>query len=184
VSELVDRVRAWLTGPRLSAGRIPLEIADDIAALLDNVGKSVCAYCGHVGERTIEVMAAHQATCPERPQYERENDELRRCVARGVELMEEANAEIRELRKKSSRVQTLPAPSICERDVEGVNVTSSGYAVAAWRDAPAGSDVPCTEVHLSIPVVPGMHVVLRLKLPRALDELVGVLLEYRKEVWP
>jgi hypothetical protein len=56
--------------------------------------------------------------------------------------------------------------------------------VFSWRPGPANSDVPCTEVHIVIPVSAEARVALRLKTPRALDTLVGALLQHRKDVWP
>jgi hypothetical protein len=56
------------------------------------------------------------------------------------------------------------------------------YEVCSWRDGPAGSDVPTTQVHLLLRVGT-IQVVLRLKSARALDELVGVLLQHRQDVW-
>lgn len=63
------------------------------------------------------------------------------------------------------------------------------YEVCSWRPGPAHSAVPCTQVHLMVTLMepsaegPGAKLVMRLKSPRALDELVGVLLQHRKDVW-
>jgi hypothetical protein len=62
-------------------------------------------------------------------------------------------------------------------------VLGHDYEVCDWRPGPPGSG-PTTEVHVLIPLAPGMKAVMRFKSARALDELVGVLLEYRHRVWP
>ena len=58
-----------------------------------------------------------------------------------------------------------------------------GYDVYSWSHGKAGEGVPSTQVHLALPVVDDVKVILRLKSARALDELVGVLLQHRKDVW-
>jgi hypothetical protein len=86
-----------------------------------------------------------------------------------------------------SRKQEIPAPTTVERDLSDLPpiIPSAGYDVFSWRNGPANSDVPVTEVHLVLPLGDtGGFVALRLQSPRALDELVGVLLQHRQEVWP
>lgn len=76
--------------------------------------------------------------------------------------------------------------STYERDLDDEPdrfAATDGYEVFSWRPGPANSGEPCTEVHLVLPVVDGVKVALRLKSARALDELVAVLLEYRREVF-
>lgn len=63
-------------------------------------------------------------------------------------------------------------------------VASGGYSVRSWSSGKVGEGVPASQVHLVIPVVAGIDVALRLKSARALDELVAVLLQHRKDVWP
>jgi hypothetical protein len=85
--------------------------------------------------------------------------------------------------------QNLPKPEVWEQNLADDKETKyflpagDGYEVCSWRAGPAGSG-PTEQVHILLSAAPGMKVVLRLKSARALDELVGVLLEYRKEVWP
>ena len=82
--------------------------------------------------------------------------------------------------------QELPAYDVVEESVDDGKThyaLTDGYEVADWRPGPPGSG-PTTEVHVIIPVRARMKVVMRLKSARALDELVGVLLEYRNHVWP
>lgn len=94
------------------------------------------------------------------------------------------------MKKKESLTgvrQHVPEARSIERnlaDLDDVHVVGTeGYSICSWRPGPAGSEEKCTQVHLIVPVVVGVKVVLRLKSARALDELVGVLLEYRKDVW-
>ena len=58
-----------------------------------------------------------------------------------------------------------------------------GYEVCSWRPGPPESG-PVTQVHLLMDIAPGVKTVLRMKSARALDELVGLLIQYRNEVWP
>lgn len=58
------------------------------------------------------------------------------------------------------------------------------YNVFSWRQGSADSGEPCTEVHLVLPIGDETRVSLRLKSARALDELIGALLQHRKDVWP
>jgi hypothetical protein len=57
------------------------------------------------------------------------------------------------------------------------------YEVCSWRPGPPNSGPP-TQVHLLMNLGPGAKAVIRMKSARALDELVGLLLEYRNSVWP
>lgn len=87
---------------------------------------------------------------------------------------------------KRSLLQHLPPSERIDRNLDDPSerpfVPFEGYCVVDWSPGRAGEDVPSTEVHLLIPV-PGLQFGLRLKSARALDELVGVLLEHRKNVW-
>ena len=84
--------------------------------------------------------------------------------------------------------QSVPPMVPVDRDVTDTNdqwvlAPGDGYDVFSWSPGAAGAGVPSTQVHLAVPVVDGVRVVLRLKSARALDELVGVLLQHRKDVW-
>jgi hypothetical protein len=88
--------------------------------------------------------------------------------------------------RKRSILQDVPAAEELEKNLEeyaDVFAPAGGYDICSWRPEAAGSGAPCTEVHLILPVVEGVRCVLRLKSARALDELVAVLLEYRKDVF-
>jgi hypothetical protein len=84
-----------------------------------------------------------------------------------------------------SSKQDVPRAEVLEEDVtaRGPIIAGAVYEVCSWRPGPPNSG-PCTEVHLLVPVMSGIRAGLRLKSARALDELVAVLLEYRKDVWP
>jgi hypothetical protein len=84
--------------------------------------------------------------------------------------------------------QDIPKAEVLEQNIadlpgQFVLVPDAGYEVCSWRPGPPGSGPP-TQVHLLIPTpVEGATMVIRFKSARALDEFVGILLEYRKEVW-
>lgn len=85
--------------------------------------------------------------------------------------------------------QKLPKAEVWEQNLADDKETKyflpagEGYEVCSWRPGPAGSG-PAEQVHVLLSMAPGMKAILRLKSARALDELIGVLLEYRNEVWP
>lgn len=85
-----------------------------------------------------------------------------------------------------TKKQELPSPATLEENVADQResmMVAPGYRVLSWRPGAAHSGEPCTEVHLMLAPIEGFRFVLRLKSARALDELVGVLLHYRREVW-
>jgi hypothetical protein len=64
-------------------------------------------------------------------------------------------------------------------------VEAPAFEVCSYRNGPAHSNIPCSEVHVVLPLPVGSaKIALRLKSPRALDVLVGALLQHRKDVWP
>lgn len=82
--------------------------------------------------------------------------------------------------------QKLPPMTMREVDACDLGyrrVFADGYNVASWRAGPVNSAIPPSQVHVLIPVTDDVRVVLRLKSARALDELVGVLLAHRRDVW-
>jgi hypothetical protein len=87
---------------------------------------------------------------------------------------------------KRSLLQRLPSAEPIDRNLDDPRerplVAFEGYTVAEWSPGRVSEDVPPTEVHLLIPV-PGLKFGLRLKSASPVDELVGVLLEHRKNVW-
>jgi hypothetical protein len=86
------------------------------------------------------------------------------------------------------RSQKIPDPKELEEPCDDGETSflllpEKGYEVCSWRPGPPRSGPP-TQVHLLMALpVPGAKMVLRLKSARALDELVGILLQYRQEVW-
>lgn len=84
-------------------------------------------------------------------------------------------------------MQSVPAMRPVEKDCDALGDRvfnhDGGYDVFSWSPGKADEKVASTQVHLVLPVVPGVRVALRLKSTRALDELVGVLLQHRRDVW-
>jgi hypothetical protein len=81
--------------------------------------------------------------------------------------------------------QKVPPMVPLDVDVaKGAFADAPTYDVYSWSPGKAGAGVPSTQVHLVLPVIAGVKVALRLKSARALDELVAVLLQHRKDVWP
>lgn len=73
--------------------------------------------------------------------------------------------------------QDVPAPDQGE-------VRGKVFEVAAWRESVGAAP---TEVHVLVPVSFGEKAgtaVIRMKSKRAIDEVIGILLEYRRAVWP
>lgn len=89
--------------------------------------------------------------------------------------------------RTKSLIQSVPEPGPVNRNLEDMRaLPSEGYHVYSWSAGKVGENVPVTEVHLALPVeVAGVRadIILKLKSPRALDELVAVLLNHRTEVW-
>jgi hypothetical protein len=87
-------------------------------------------------------------------------------------------------RRRPKLVQKLPPAEVLEKSVYelGPFLGTAVYELFSWRPGPPNSG-PATEVHLALPVANGVRVALRLKSARALDELVALLLEYRREVF-
>jgi hypothetical protein len=90
----------------------------------------------------------------------------------------------------SKKKQRVPPMRELDRDVvdeigpRSFVAEGKGYDVFSWSPGKAGEGVPSTQVHVVFGVLHGIKFVLRLKSARALDELVGVLLQHRSDVWP
>lgn len=65
--------------------------------------------------------------------------------------------------------------------LEGYNL--EGYSVGSWCPTPDGSGKP-TAVAISLRVKGMGDLVVRLKSPKSVDEMVRLLLQYKQEVWP
>ncbi len=58
----------------------------------------------------------------------------------------------------------------------------SGYTVGSWCQSQDGSGPP---IAVAISIETGIgDVVLRLKSPRAVDEMIQTLLRHKRDVWP
>lgn len=91
----------------------------------------------------------------------------------------------------TKKKQDVPAAEVLDVNVADLppQLDAGVYHVSSFSPGPAGASEPCTQVHLRLPLQKTngevvAHLVLRLKSARALDELVGVLLEHRRTVWP
>jgi hypothetical protein len=59
----------------------------------------------------------------------------------------------------------------------------NGYSVGSWCPTPDGSGKPVA-VAISLDVSGIGDIVVRLKTPDAVDNMVQLLLKYKQEVWP
>lgn len=75
----------------------------------------------------------------------------------------------------------LPPPKPGDRPLFGPNVKS--FTVGSWCASPDGSG-PATAVGISIETERHGDLVLRLKSPRAVDQMIQMLLRHKREVWP
>jgi hypothetical protein len=83
--------------------------------------------------------------------------------------------------------QDIPSPERIDKNVADLGryiiVPDEGYHVSSWCPGAAHLGASATQVHLRLCPAPDVSIVLRLKSARALDELVGVLLRHRQDVW-
>lgn len=75
----------------------------------------------------------------------------------------------------------LPPATPGNRPLRGPNL--SGYTVGSWCPTPDGSGPP-QAVAIALHLENGPDLVFRLKSPRAVDELIQMLLRHKREVWP
>lgn len=83
--------------------------------------------------------------------------------------------------------QDIPPIEPKEQDLDELGVTvvaGEAYEVLSWSPGKVSEKLPSTQVHLMLRPHPEIAIVLKLKSARALDELVGALLQHRKDVWP
>lgn len=92
----------------------------------------------------------------------------------------------------SSKIHPIPPMTPTNQDMRelAMPLVADGYHVYSYSPRPAAEKAPATEVHLSMPFsirdeegAIEVRAVLRLKSTRALDELIGVLLQHRRDVW-
>lgn len=75
----------------------------------------------------------------------------------------------------------LPPPQRQGTPLYGPNVKS--FMVGSWCPTPDGSGPPMA-VALSIELENGSQIVMRIKSPERVDEIVQMLLRHKREVWP
>lgn len=75
----------------------------------------------------------------------------------------------------------LPPPEFGGEEMFGRTVKS--FTVGSWCHTPDGSGQP-QAVAISIELMTGEHLVMRLKSPRAVDETIQMLLRHKRDVWP
>lgn len=75
----------------------------------------------------------------------------------------------------------LPKPEFGGEPLFGRTVKS--FTVGSWCPTPDGSGKP-EAVALSIELMTGEHLVMRLKTPRAVDETIQLLLRHKRDCWP
>lgn len=75
----------------------------------------------------------------------------------------------------------IPPAEANPRPLRGPNLVS--WSVGEWCPTPDGTG-PATAVGLSLELENGVDIVLRLKTPRAVDDLVQMLLRHKRGVWP
>ena len=86
---------------------------------------------------------------------------------------------------KPKVTQDVPPMREHNQNLSGLKaLPAEGFNVLSWSSGNVGENVPASEVHVTLPIPhTDILLVLRLKSPRALDELVGVLLQHRADVW-
>lgn len=75
----------------------------------------------------------------------------------------------------------LPPPAPGAQPLFGPNVKS--YGVGSWCPTPDGSG-PAEAVAIDIELETGEHLVVRLRSPRAVDQMIQMLLRHKRDVWP
>lgn len=75
----------------------------------------------------------------------------------------------------------LPPIEQLGKPLQGPNV--KGFTVGDWCPTPDGTG-PATAVAISIKLEGGYDIVLRLKTPERVDEVIQMLLRHKRSVWP
>jgi hypothetical protein len=109
------------------------------------------------------------------------HDELTRHVAK---IKAEAQAEPKSNRPKPEWKGPMSVTTTTHNQ-PGVFMPMefTGYSVASWRPS-ADDSAPCEQVHFILELKDVPPIVMRLKSPRAANELIGQLCEHRDTVWP
>ncbi len=111
-----------------------------------------------------------------------ENHELRRALQRTRDAIQEgraddaANIADAGIGETHERVDMPPS-------TEPDGIIYPRYSVCAWSPHPTPDTVPPTQVHIVFDLSMGVRTAVRLKSPRAVDELLCLLGEYRRRVW-
>lgn len=75
----------------------------------------------------------------------------------------------------------LPPMTARGENFYGPNVKE--FCVGSWCAEPNGEG-PATAVAISIRLENGMDIVLRLKTPKRVDQIIQMLLRHKRDVWP
>ena len=78
---------------------------------------------------------------------------------------------------KKTRLEPMGGPHA----LAGPNV--KGFTVGSWCPTPDGSGPP-TCVAMSIKLESGADIVMRIKTPERVDEIIQMLLRHKRDVWP
>lgn len=74
-----------------------------------------------------------------------------------------------------------------DKVIQGPAFSIKEYNVVSWSPSPAGSNGPCTQVHMLFNLdVDGLDATFafRFKRRREVDEMIEALIEHRDHVWP
>lgn len=61
--------------------------------------------------------------------------------------------------------------------------TVKTFTVGSWCPTPDGTG-PAVAVAISIELMTGEHLVLRIRTPERVDEMIQMLLRHKRDVWP
>ncbi len=75
----------------------------------------------------------------------------------------------------------LPPPQVGGQPMYGPDVVS--FTVGSWCPTPDGSG-PAVAVAIAIELANGQHIVMRMKTPERVDEVIQMLLRHKRDVWP
>ena len=75
----------------------------------------------------------------------------------------------------------LPPAEFCGKPLHGPNLKS--YTVGSWCPTSDGSGPP-TAVAITLAIEGMPDIVMRLKTPARVDEMIQMLLRHKRDVWP
>lgn len=83
---------------------------------------------------------------------------------------------------RNKKKQRLPPPSTTPQQLLGMQIES--YHVGSWCPSPDGTG-PAEAVAIGLKIKGLPHeLILRLKSPERVDELIQLLLRHKRDVWP